>query len=194
MRTIQAVSALTLLLLASAAIAHEGSGAAGGYASGFMHPLHGWDHMAAMVAVGLWGTCLGRSAMLGLLIAFPLMMALGGGLGVMGTPVPVVEAGIAASAVVLGVMVAIMAKPPLWVAGLTVAAFGIFHGHAHGTELPAAANALTYSLGFISATILLHLGGISFGLLVRWPAGKLAVQASGGLIALAGVAFLTGTV
>jgi urease accessory protein len=91
-------------------------------------------------------------------------------------------------------MVAFAVRPPIWVAAVIVGAFAIFHGHAHGTELPSAANPLVYSLGFVIATGLLHLCGIAFGLVVRWPAGKIAVQAGGGLIALAGVGFLTGIV
>ncbi len=89
-------------------------------------------------------------------------------------------------------MVAFAARPPIWIAAVIVAAFAIFHGHAHGTELPSAANPLAYSAGFVIATGLLHLIGIAFGLVVRWPAGKIAVQAGGGVIALLGVGFLTG--
>lgn len=180
------------LTVAGAAFAHEGAGLAGGFASGFMHPILGWDHVAAMVAVGLWGAFLGRPAIFVLPIVFPMVMAIGGALGVAGVPIPAVETGIAASAVVLGAMVAIAARPSIWVAAVIVGAFAVFHGHAHGTELPQSANALSYSLGFVIATGLLHLLGIGFGLLVRWPMGKVAVQASGGIIALAGVGFLSG--
>jgi len=127
-------------------------------------------------------------------VVFPLVMAFGGALGVMGIPVPAVETGIAVSAIVLGIMVAFAVRPPIWVAALIVGAFAIFHGHAHGTELPVAANPLAFSLGFVIATGMLHLLGIAFGLLVRWPIGQVAVQAGGGIIALAGVGFLTGIV
>jgi urease accessory protein len=102
--------------------------------------------------------------------------------------------GIAGSAVVLGVMVALGARPPLWFAAVVVGAFAIFHGHAHGTELPASANPLTYAMGFVLATGLLHLLGIAFGLLGQWPWGRAAVRSAGGVIALAGVAFLGGIV
>ena len=187
---------LTLLLsaVAGTALAHEGSGAVGGVAAGFMHPILGWDHVIAMVAVGLWGAFLGRPAIWVLPVVFPLVMAFGGALGVAGVPMPGVETGIAVSAIVLGAMVAFAARPPLWVAAVIVGAFAIFHGHAHGAELPEAANPLAYSLGFVLATGLLHLGGIAFGLIVRWPAGKIAVRVSGAAIATAGVAFLTGAV
>lgn len=183
-----------LLSLAGAANAHEGGGITGGLVSGFLHPILGWDHVVAMVAVGLWGAFLGSPSVWILPVVFPLVMAFGGALGVMGLPIPAVETGIAVSAVVLGAMVAFAVRPPIWVAALIVGAFAIFHGHAHGTELPTAANPLTYSVGFVVATGLLHLSGIAFGLAVRWPVGKVLVQAGGGLIALAGVGFLTGVV
>lgn len=186
--------ATILFAVATTAQAHVGTGIAGGFTSGFLHPILGWDHVIAMIAVGLWGAFLGSPAIWLLPVVFPLVMAFGGALGVMGIPVPAVETGIAASAIVLGAMVAFAVRPPIWVAAIIVGAFAIFHGHAHGTELPNAANPLAYSLGFVIATGLLHLFGISFGLLVRWPAGKLAVQAGGGLIALAGVGFLVGLV
>ncbi len=175
-------------------MAHSGDGPVGGFAAGFMHPVLGWDHVIAMVAVGLWGAFLGSPAIWVLPVVFPVVMAFGGALGVVGVPLPGVEIGIAASAIVLGAMVAFAARPPLWVAAVIVGAFAIFHGHAHGTELPVAANPLAYSLGFVLATGLLHLGGIGFGMVVRWPAGKVAVRLGGAAIAAAGVAFLTGAV
>lgn len=183
-----------LTLAAGMASAHEGTGVAGGFASGFLHPILGWDHVIAMVAVGLWGAFLGKPAIWILPIVFPLVMAFAGALGVMGVPVPAVETGIAVSAVVLGVMIAIAAKPPIAIAAVIVGMFAIFHGHAHGTELPNAANALAYSLGFVIATGLLHVGGIAFGSLTRCPAGETAVRAAGAVIALLGVGFLTGAV
>ena len=186
--------AVLLIAYATAASAHEAAGITGGFVSGFLHPILGWDHVVAMVAVGLWGAFLGSPAIWVLPVVFPLVMAIGGAMGVMGIPIPAVETGIAASAVVLGGMVAFAVRPPIWVAAVIVGAFAIFHGHAHGTELPNAANPLAYSVGFVLSTGVLHLCGIAFGLLVRWPAGKIAVQTGGGLIALAGVGFLTGVV
>jgi urease accessory protein len=193
-RTANVLILLTLLVFAPAVLAHEGGGIAGGFYSGFVHPMLGWDHVAAMVAVGLWGAFLGNPAIWVLPIVFPMVMAIGGALGVAGVPLPAVETGIASSAVILGLMVALAARPPLWMAALIVAVFAIFHGYAHGAELPEAANPLAYSLGFVIATGLLHLSGIAFGLLARWPVGRLAVRAGGGLIALAGVGFLIGVV
>lgn len=187
-----ALAAVAVCIVPSTAGAHEGAGVAGGLLSGFLHPTLGWDHVAAMVAVGLWGAFLGAPAIWLLPIVFPLVMAFGGALGIAGVPLPAVEAGIAASAVVLGMAVALGARPPLWVAAIVVGAFAIFHGHAHGTELPVAADALAYAVGFVVGTGLLHVIGISFGLATRWEAGKVAVKAAGGAIAIAGLAFLTG--
>lgn len=178
------------LLLASNAQAHSAAEIGGGFISGLLHPVLGWDHVAAMIAVGLWGAFLGNPALWLLPVVFPLVMALGGALGLAGIPIPSVEIGIALSALVLGVMIVLAARPPLWLAGIIVAVFAIFHGHAHGTELPEAASPLAYSLGFVIATGMLHLAGIGFGLLARWPAGRIAVRAGGAVIALGGVVFL----
>ncbi|WP_405224823.1 HupE/UreJ family protein [Lentisalinibacter sediminis] len=186
------IATLFLLLLADAALAHEAEGFAGGFVSGLLHPLFGWDHVVAMVAVGLWGAFLGVPAIWLLPVVFPLVMAVGGAAGVAGMPLPAVEAGIAASALVLGAMVALAARPPLWAAAVIVGVFAVFHGHAHGTELPHAASPLAYSAGFVISTGLLHLSGIALGLAARWRAGRVAIRAGGGAIALAGVGFLTG--
>lgn len=183
---------LLWVLFVAQAGAHEGAGVAGGFVTGFLHPIFGWDHVIAMVAVGLWGAFLGPPAIWLLPLIFPLVMAFGGVLGVASVPLPAVEIGIAVSAVVLGAMVAFAARPPIWFAAVVVAVFAIFHGHAHGTELPGAANALAYSAGFVLATGMLHLGGIAFGLLVRWPAGKAAVRFAGGVISVLGLFFLAG--
>ena len=174
------------------ALAHTGEGVAGGLMSGFLHPIAGPDHVTAMVAVGILGAFLGRPAIWVLPVVFPLVMAFGGILGLVGVPIPYIEVGIAASSIVLGLMILFALKPPLWIAAIIVAAFAIFHGHAHGTELPNAANALAYSVGFVVSTGLLHLAGIGIGELIRWPAGQIIARAIGGLIAIAGVGFLTG--
>jgi urease accessory protein len=181
-----------LILLPTTAGAHTESGVIGGVLSGFKHPLTGLDHMLAMFAVGLWGAFLGTRAMWTLPVVFPVVMALGGAAGVLGLPLPAVETGIALSAVVLGAMVGLALKPPLWVAAVLVGIFAIFHGHAHGTELPKSDNALAYAIGFVIATGLLHLCGIGVGLVVRWPWGKIAVRVGGGIIAAVGFGFLFG--
>ncbi|MEE4297869.1 MAG: HupE/UreJ family protein [Pseudomonadales bacterium] len=183
-----------LLLWPSQAVAHADHGTTVGVfdslVAGLLHPILGPDHLLAMVAVGLWGAFLGRPAIWVLPVVFPMVMAVGGALGIAGLPLPFVEAGIALSALALGLAVACAARPPLPVAAVLVGAFAIFHGHAHGTELPEAASPLAYALGFVAATGLLHGAGIVMGLLVRWPAGRTAVRAGGGLIGLAGAWFL----
>jgi urease accessory protein len=181
--------ALFMSCLALPALAHTGS-IGGGFIGGLAHPVFGPDHVAAMLAVGLWGAFLGAPAIVILPIVFPLVMALGGVLGIVGVPLPGVEIGIAVSAAVLGMMVALAARPPLWIAGVLVGAFAIFHGHAHGAELPPGADALAYSAGFVIATGVLHLCGIAIGLLARWPAGTVVVRTAGGVIAVAGLVFL----
>jgi urease accessory protein len=184
------VLVLFLAAAAAPAHAHEAADAAGGFVSGFFHPIAGWDHVVAMVAVGLWGAFLGRPAVWLLPVVFPLVMTFGGALGVLGVPLPAVEIGIAASAVVLGAAVAAAARPPLWVAAVIVGVFAIFHGHAHGTELPEAANPLAYSLGFVIATGLLHAAGIALSLLAHGARGAQVVRALGAGIALLGLVFL----
>jgi urease accessory protein len=143
-----------------------------------------------MVAVGLWGAQLGAPAIWLLPVTFPMVMAFGGMLGLMGLALPATEIGIALSAVVLGVMVGWEARPPLWVAAVLVGLFAIFHGHAHGTELPEGAGAVLYSIGFVVATGCLHAAGIGIGLIHRWPVGQVTLRVAGAVVALAGVVFL----
>jgi len=186
------VLSAAITLMSSGPVWAHTDGISGGLLSGFLHPITGWDHVVAMIAVGLWGAFLGRPAIWILPIVFPVVMAFGGALGVLGVPIPQVETGIAVSAVVLGLVVALAVRPSLWIAAAIVGIFAIFHGHAHGTELPGAADAFAYALGFVVATGLLHIAGILFGLLTRWPVGQIMVRAGGAVIALAGFAFLSG--
>jgi urease accessory protein len=182
--------ALALALIAGGAQAH--TGVQGGLIAGFTHPIYGWDHVVAMVAVGLWGVFLGRPAIWILPVVFPLVMAVGGALGVAQVPLPAVETGIALSGVVLGLLVAFAVKAPLWVAAVIVGVFAIFHGHAHGMELPEAANPFAYAAGFVIGTGVLHLVGIALGFLTRVPNGQWIVRAGGVAIAVVGGMFLTG--
>ena len=183
-----------LVALNPPAFAHTTSGQAEGFVTGFLHPLTGLDHVLAMVAVGIWGAQLKKPAIWILPVAFPLVMSVGGLLGIRGVPLPGVEIGVAASAVILGIMIALEARPPLWVAGAIVCIFAIFHGHAHGTELPRAAAPLTYAVGFVLATGLLHLCGIAIGLIESRSAGARLLRGAGGCIALVGVVLLAGLV
>ncbi|MGI4950542.1 MAG: HupE/UreJ family protein [Janthinobacterium lividum] len=176
--------------IASPVLAHTEVGVPGGLLSGALHPLTGADHLVAMVAVGLWGAQLGRPAIWILPIAFPVVMAFGAVLGMAGTPVPQPELMIALSALVLGLLVAFAVRANLWAAALVVSVFAIFHGYAHGQELPEAANPLAYGLGFVVATGTLHAIGIGIGTLTRWEAGRRAVQGLGLGVAGLGVFFL----
>lgn len=178
------------LLLALPAVAHEQAGQAAGIVAGMLHPISGLDHVLAMIAVGLWGAQLGAPAIWLLPVTFPLVMALGGFLGLVGVPLPGVEVGIAISAIALGAMVAAQTRPPLWVAAAAVGFFAVFHGHAHGTELPAGESGLLYSIGFVLVTGLLHATGIAVGLAHRWRTGRLALRGAGALVTAAGFLFL----
>jgi urease accessory protein len=171
-------------------MAHVQDGQAQGFLSGIWHPISGLDHVLAMVAVGLWGAQLGPPALWLLPVTFPIMMAFGGFLGLVGIPVPGVEIGIAASALLLGIVVALEAKLYLALAAIIVGAFAIFHGHAHGTELPAGQSALTYSIGFVIATGCLHGLGILIGTVHKRPLGKVMLRLSGSAVAIAGSLFL----
>jgi urease accessory protein len=174
--------ALVASLAAGPALAHVGPGAHGAFAAGLLHPWLGWDHVAGMLAVGLWGACLGRPAVFLLPVAFPVAMLLGGALGLAGVALPGVEAGIAASALLLGLAVAVAFRPPLWAAAAAVAGFAVLHGHAHGVEMPAAASPFGYALGFVAGTGLLHLAGISLAVAPR-PVGAAIAVAGLGLLA-----------
>ncbi|MDI9849900.1 HupE/UreJ family protein [Rhodoblastus sp. 17X3] len=178
------------MLAPTCAHAHAQAGDASGFLTGFLHPLTGLDHIIAMVAVGLWGAQLGAPAIWLLPVTFPIVMAFGGFLALIGVPVPAVEIGIALSGVLLGVAVMMESRPPLFLALAVVALFAICHGHAHGVELPPATSGLTYSIGFVVATGLLHACGIGVGTIHRWSYGRLALRALGGLISAGGIFFL----
>jgi urease accessory protein len=170
--------------------AHPGQGRAAGLMAGLQHPVSGLDHVLAMIAVGLWGAQLGQPAVWLLPVTFPMVMAFGGMLGLAGVPLPGVEAGVALSGVLLGAAVLTEWRPPLRAAALVVGFFAIFHGHAHGAELPPGASGLLYSIGFVMATGTLHAIGIGIGVIHRWDWGRVALRGAGGLVAAAGAFFL----
>jgi urease accessory protein len=182
--------AVVALCFSQSAEAHVEKGEAIGFLTGLRHPISGLDHVLAMISVGLWGAQLGAPAVWVLPVAFPMVMALGGMMGLMGIPLPGTEYGIAASMILLGAVVLFEVKPPLWVAGCLVAFFAIFHGHAHGTELPPGQNGLLYSMGFVCATGLLHGVGISIGLVHRWTWGQMFLRLAGAFTASMGVFFV----
>jgi urease accessory protein len=183
-------SLVVLMLLSTTAHAHQEAGSGSGFTSGLHHPISGLDHVLAMIAVGLWGAQLGKPALWMLPVAFPMMMACGGILGLLGVTLPGVEIGIALSALVLGALVLGQVRAPLWIALSVVAVFAVFHGHAHGTELPPGASAIAYSIGFVIATGLLHAFGVLIGLAHAWTAGKWIIRAAGAAVAAGGIYFL----
>jgi urease accessory protein len=185
--------ALALAAMPCPAIAHVEQGQAAGFLTGLKHPWSGLDHVLAMIAVGLWGAQLGNPALWLLPVTFPMMMSLGAVMGLIGMGLPGVETGIALSALLLGGMVMGEVRPNLAVAVLLVGFFAVFHGHAHGTELPPGQSGLLYSMGFVIATGCLHAMGIGIGLVHRWPAGRLALRGAGAFIAGMGLFFLART-
>lgn len=182
-----ATAALTLA--ATPALAHTGAGAVSGFSAGFGHPIGGLDHVLAMVAVGILAAQLGGKAMWFVPASFIAMMIVGGLLGIGGIPVPFVELGILGSVVVLGGVIAAGRRIPMSIAMALVGLMAIFHGHAHGTEMPVSANSVEYGIGFVVATAMLHAVGIGLGVGVQRIAqriGPFAIRASGGAIALTG--------
>ena len=189
--------AAALVATAMPAFAHTGVGAHGGLAAGFTHPLLGLDHLLAMIAVGLFAAACGGKALWLVPLAFVAMMAGGGTLAMAGIQVPMVELGIALSVVVLGAAVALRLSLPVAGAMALVGAFALFHGHAHGAEIPAGASALTYAAGFIAATAMLHGIGIAIGIAAGYGSrrtGQWAVRSAGSVMALAGVGMLAGVI
>jgi|SRR5262245_13384391 len=187
-RTPGLAALLGTLLAPLPALAHSAGGDAGaGFLTGFLHPISGIDHVLAMFAIGLWGSQLGMPGIWVLPVAFPLVMAFGGALGIAGVPLPGTEIGIVLSVIGLGTAIALALRPPVAGALLIAACFAIFHGHAHGAELPGKTGAIAYSAGFVLATGCIHLAGIGTGLVIHLPRGPALVRAGGCCIALAGL-------
>jgi urease accessory protein len=183
------------LMASSAAQAHTGIGDTNGFVHGFSHPIGGIDHILAMVAVGLFAAQLGGRALLSVPLSFVSMMIVGATFGMAGIELPFAEIGIGLSVVALGIAVAVGLDIPIAAAIAIVGFFAIFHGHAHGLEMPGAASGLEYGLGFVLATASLHLAGIGCGLLIGDSGrlfGRRILQAGGSAMALAGVAILAG--
>ena len=190
------LSSLILAGFAGSAEAHVGVGSTSGFMHGFMHPLSGLDHMLAMTAVGLFAARLGGKALWLVPAAFVAMMAVGGAMGISGIGLPGVELGIAASVIVLGAAVALDFSLPTAAAMGLVGFFALVHGHAHGSEMPLAASGLTYGLGFMLATALLHAFGIGLGISIGKIAtsrgSTLVLRVAGGAMAAAGVGMMAG--
>jgi urease accessory protein len=184
------VFTVSFAAFASPAQAHSGTGLAGGLMSGFLHPLTGFDHLLAMVSVGLWGAILKRPLIVALPVIFPSLMVAGAVLGMLNVPAPPVEIGIAFSVLVLGGVIALGVKAPPWLACVLVDIFALFHGYAHGQELPSAADPVGYSTGFVLSTGLLHVCGIAIGLITEHHIGKWVIKGLGAAIGLAGCFYL----
>jgi urease accessory protein len=178
----------TLLALAPMlASAHPGHGIGNSFAGGFSHPLSGFDHLLAMLAVGLWAAQLGGRSVWAVPATFVGVMSLGGMLGMIGMPLPMVEAGMLASVLVLGILIATAARLPLAASMVLVSLFALFHGHAHGTEIPVAASGFIYAIGFVLATIALHLCGIALGKAAQKNFKTPVLRYAGAAIALCGL-------
>lgn len=191
-------AALAVCVLApSLAFAHTGVGQTVGFAHGFTHPVSGLDHVLAMILVGVLAWQLGGRALWLVPTTFVSVMAIGGALGMMGISVPFVEAGIAFSVIVLGAVIALGIRAPLAIAAGVVGLFAIFHGHAHGSEMPAAAAGIAYAAGFMLATSVLHIAGIIIGYLIgkiSEQQGAIVMRSAGGIAALAGIGLFTGLI
>ena len=182
--------------LPTIASAHPGHEATPGFIHGFLHPLGGLDHILAMVAVGLFAARLGGRALWLVPASFVATMAAAGVAGMAGLALPYVEAGIALSLLVLGAAIAFEITMPVAAAMGLVALFAVFHGHAHGAEMPETMSGLAYGAGFLAATAALHAVGIGLGLLIGRTGemfGRRMLQVGGGAAALAGAALLAGT-
>jgi len=194
-RASRIILSLAATLYPALAYAHVGVGETSGFAHGFAHPVSGLDHVLAMVLVGVLAFQLGGRALWLVPLAFVSMMAVGGTLGVTGVDVPLVELGIALSVIVRGAAVAFEVKAPVAIDAGLVGLFAVFHGHAHGAEMPDSADGVAYAGGFVIATALLHVAGIGLGLVVgkiSQRVGPSVVRGIGGVAALAGLGILTG--
>jgi urease accessory protein len=179
MRSLPALlAAVGAALVAAPAAAHTGHGL-DGLAAGFAHPFHGMDHLLAMIAVGTWAGQQGGRAVWALPAAFVGVMAMGGVAGFAGIGIAGTESVILASVLVLGAVVAAALRPPLTIAAPLVATFALFHGLAHGAELPEAASAPSYAVGFVAATALLHAGGIALARALRGAKPRVLLRALG---------------
>jgi urease accessory protein len=183
-----ALPMLLLFLVPSLAQAHPGApGHTHGFTNGLLHPLTGLDHICAMVAVGLWAAQLGGRALWRVPTTFVSIMIVGGALGMGGAGIPYTEQGIAASVLVLGIFIAAAVRLPLALSMVIVGLFALFHGYAHGAEMPKTASGLSYGVGFIVATTSLHLAGIALGITAQRFASAQFVRYLGGGIAACGI-------
>lgn len=178
---------LAVLLVPVLAHAHVGVGQTSGIAYGLAHPVSGLDHFVAMVAVGLWASQRGGRAIWAVPLSFVAVMAAACLAGKAGVPVPFIEQGIAASVLVLGMLIVAAIRLPVGASVLLVALFALFHGHAHGSEMPATVSGFAYGAGFMLSTALLHLLGIGLGTTVQRMISHRATRYAGGAVAAVGM-------
>lgn len=190
LRLLAALLGLIAAMMPQVAAAHITQTGSGGFTAGFEHPLSGYDHFLAMFAVGLWGAQMGGSRVWSLPVTFPMIMVVGGVIGILGLPLPGIEIGIALSIIVLGLAIAAAWKPAEWVALAIISVFALYHGYAHGAELPMAADPADYAIGFVLATGFIHVIGVGVGLVLE-PIRQGRVSRGLGLaIAVVGCGFL----
>ena len=175
------------VLLPSFAYAHVGIGEASGFMHGLAHPISGLDHICAMLAVGLWAAQMGGRSVWAVPLTFVSVMALGSVLPMLGISLPFIEQGIVLSVLLLGVLIAASVRLPLIWGSSMVGLFALWHGHAHGAEIPAWSSGITYAMGFMLATAFLHIIGITFGFAMQRLMHERIIHAAGASIALCGV-------
>jgi urease accessory protein len=176
-----------LCLFPSIALSHTGVGQTSGYVHGFCHPMGGADHLLAMFAVGLWAAQIGGRATWLVPSTFVAVMVLGGVLGFWGVPIPFIEHGILVSVLLLGVLIVAACRLPTVYSALIVGLLAVFHGYAHGAEMPAATEAASYTAGFAMATATLHLSGVGVGMILQNVNLQAVNRLAGGAIALGGI-------
>jgi len=188
------LAALAIALVPTAALAHVGAGSVASFSAGLAHPYSGLDHIAVMIAVGLWAALKGGRALWLWPSIFVAVMLIGGALGMAHVPVPLVEPGILASVVALGLMVALAVDLPLWAGGAIIAVFAVFHGHAHGSEVAETLGGAEYMAGFAVATASLHVTGLAVALSFSRLHMRPLVRLAGAACVVLGVALAIGAV
>ena len=182
--------AMLLVLSPRIVFAHTGIGDVNGFTSGLAHPIGGIDHLAAMIGVGIWAAQRGGRAIWLVPLAFMVVMSLGGLLAMLAVSIPLVEPGIAASVLILGILIGAAVRLPLVASALLVGAFALFHGHAHGAEMPHTASGLMYGIGFLTGTALLHACGVGIGLIARQPRSIWLARFAGSAMVVCGIYLL----
>jgi len=188
--------ALAISFVPSTVYAHEGGNMPlGGFLSGLVHPVLGYDHLLAMLSVGILSAQIGGRAIWTVPATFVSVMALGGVLGLIDIGISITEIGIALSLVILGSIIASERRLPMVLAMIGVGFFAIFHGYAHGTEMPQTAEPVTYAFGFLTGTALIHIAGVLVGdISKKYRRGPQVLQVGGGIIAIVGLLFVFGIV